>query len=352
MNRPNPMKLWASRRPRLIIFLSVFVFLALFTHHKVFLAGNDTSRFAQIESIVDYGKTTIEQSKYSWTIDRVTLDGKEYSNKPPSLSIIGSRVYFVLKKIFGLTFRNNESLTIYLLTLLLVGIGTVWLDVKFYSSLEMHQNIPRNIRNITTFTLAAGTLLTSFSVTFNNHTIAVALIFAAFCDTMSHRSFRAGTWISLAMCVDVVPGILFIPVFAIILAKEKGWAGLLRYVSAVSIGGILFLSLNLWIAGHPLPPKLIPGGLDHSSQYASVVQHVPLPKNWIYPLQCLFGWHGFFTVSPVLLFGAIGLGMAIKQKTPFNRKIRFISALPCWSCFSATPFLLDLSEAGHTASAI
>jgi hypothetical protein len=65
---------------------------------------------------------------------------------------------------------------------------------------------------------------------------------------------------------------------------------------------------------------LIPGGLDHSSQYASVVQHVPLPKNWIYPLQCLFGWHGFFTVSPVLLFGAIGLGIAIKQKTPFKRQ--------------------------------
>jgi hypothetical protein len=74
------------------------------------------------------------------------------------------------------------------------------------------------------------------------------------------------------------------------------------------------------IAGHPLPPKLIPGGMDHSSQYASVVQHVPLPKNWLYPLQFLFGWHGFFTVSPVLIIGAIGFVLAVKENKPFKRR--------------------------------
>jgi hypothetical protein len=47
---------------------------------------------------------------------------------------------------------------------------------------------------------------------------------------------------------------------------------------------------------------------------------VPLPKNWLYPLQCLFGWHGFFSVSPVLIIGAIGLVLAVKKKEPLKRR--------------------------------
>ena len=320
MNPSSLKKRWLSHRPQLIIFASVFLFLALFTHNKIFLAGNDSSRYAQIESLVDYGQTNIDQSKYNWTIDRVTLHGKDYSNKPPSLSIVGSGLYFVLKKIFGLTFQKNESLTIYLLTLLIVGLSTSWLAAKFYTSLELYKNIQSNIRILATLALATGTILTSFSVTFNNHTVAAALIFAAFCDAMAQKSFRVGVWISLAMCIDVVPGALFIPVFALILYHEKGRSGLCRYFSSVFIGGIIFVSLNFLIAGHPLPPKLIPGGMDHSSQYASVVQHVPLPKNWLYPLQFLFGWHGFFTVSPVLIIGATGLLLAVKKKEPFKRQ--------------------------------
>lgn len=320
MSPPTLKKLWLSHRPQVIIFVSVFLFLALFTHNKVFLAGNDSSRYAQIEALVDYHQTNINESKYNWTIDRVTLNEKDYSNKPPSLSIIGSGIYFVLKNIFGLTFQKNESLTVYLLTLLVIGLSTSWLATKFYTSLEIHKNIQHNIRVLATLALTTGTILTSFSVTFNNHTVAAALIFAAFSDAMAQKSFKAGMWVSLAMCIDVVPGALFIPVLALFLFYERGRNGLLKYFTSVFIGGILFVSLNLLIAGHPLPPKLIAGGIDHSSQYESVVQHVPLPKNWLYPLQCLFGWHGFFSVSPVLIIGAIGLVLAIKKKEPLKRR--------------------------------
>jgi hypothetical protein len=128
----------------------------------------------------------------------------------------------------------------------------------------------------------------------------------------------------------VVPGALFIPFLALVSFNEKGRDGLLKYLSAVFIGGIVFVSLNMLIAGHPLPPKLIPGGIDHSSQYESVVQHVPLPKNWLYPVQCLFGWHGFFTVSPVLIIGALGFFLAVKQKQPFVRRNTILCGTPAF----------------------
>ena len=250
-------KLWHSNRPQIIIFASVLLFLAIFTHNKIFLAGNDASRFAQIEALVDLHQTNIDGSKYSWTIDRVTLEGKDYSNKPPSISIVGSGIYFVLKNLFGWTFQKNEALLVYLLTLLIVGLSTAWLASRFYSSLEMHKNIQHNIRVLATIALATGTILTSFSTTFNNHTVAAALIFAAFCDAMAQKSFRTGIWISLALCVDVVPGALFIPFLALVLFNKKGRDGLVKYFSAVFIGGIVFVALNMLIAGHPLPPKLI-----------------------------------------------------------------------------------------------
>jgi len=83
------------------IFVAVFIFLALFTLNKVFIAGNDSSRFAQIEALVDFHQTHIDGSKYNWTIDRVTYNGKDYSNKTPFLSLVGSGLYFVLKKVFA-----------------------------------------------------------------------------------------------------------------------------------------------------------------------------------------------------------------------------------------------------------
>ena len=184
----------------------------------------------------------------------------------------------------------------------------------------MHENIPNNSRLLVTLALAVGTILTSFSVTFNNHTMAAALIFAAFCDARARKGFRTGIWISLALCIDVVPGALFIPVFAIIMFYEGGRKNLIRYLGSVFLGGILFLSLDWLIIGNQLPPKLVPGAIDQSSQFNAVIKSVSSPKNWLYPFQCLFGWHGFFTVSPVLIFGAIGLVLAVKKREPLRRR--------------------------------
>ena len=42
--------------------------------------------------------------------------------------------------------------------------------------------------------MAMGTLLTSFSVTLNNHTIAAALLFASIYSAWQGKNFIAGLW--------------------------------------------------------------------------------------------------------------------------------------------------------------
>ena len=104
------------------VFVSALAFFALLTHDSAFLSGNDASRLAQIESLVDHGQGNIDASRYRWTKDRVTIDGKNYSNKPPLLAIAGAAAYAVIKPATGIGFGSDEPRTIYWLTLIVIGV--------------------------------------------------------------------------------------------------------------------------------------------------------------------------------------------------------------------------------------
>ena len=304
-------------RPAVAVFLLTLAFLAPLTHGAVFLAGNDASRFAQIEALVDGGHPFIDDSKYAWTVDRVTVGGKDYSNKPPLLSVLGAGLYLLLQKATGLTFAAHEAATVWLLTFALAALPTAWLAASFFCALGRQEPIPFRVRCLATAALAAGTILTSFAGTLNNHCVTAALLFAAFRAAMDAKGWKAGLWTALAACIDIVPGVLFIPVFASFLAPDR--RALARFGALLLAGAALFVAVDLAIVGHALPPKMVPGAVDHSSQFASSVAGVLLPESWTYPLECLFGWHGFFTVSPVLLFGVLGLGQALRTGAPLPR---------------------------------
>lgn len=303
-----------------VAFLLTLLPLALLTHGSVFLAGNDASRFGQIEAMVDYGEPYLDHSKYRWTVDRVEIGGHVYSNKPPVLALAGAGAYAVLKRLTGWTFRTDEAHVVRALVLILVGLPTAWLVSRFYSALGWHRGISPRVRWLTTVALAWGTILTSFSVTLNNHTVAAALLFAALVDACRARPVRAGLWAGLTVCVDVVPGMIFVPVVLWIVRDLTGRDGVVRSVTALASCAVLFLTADLVTVGSLLPPKLVPGGVDHSSRFASSVGGVLLPERWTYPLECLFGGHGFFSVSPVLLFGAVGLVVASLRPTVLRQR--------------------------------
>jgi hypothetical protein len=315
-----PERAASLRREALGVFALTFVLLAAMTHNGVFLAGNDASRFAQIEALVDRGQPTIDESRYRWTPDRVVIDGRLYSNKPPLLAAVGSSIYVVLREAFGLTFERDEALTVYWLTLLLIGGTTAWLAASFHTALAIYGAIPRSVRLATTLALATGTLLSSFAVTFNNHTVAAALLFAACRAAWSGRGWSAGLWLGLTTCVDIVPGLVFAPALVFIVADAAGRSGLLRTLASLGAGALLFVAVNGWIVGHPLPPRYVPGAVGPRDHSLPNVAGVQLPESWSYPLESLFGWHGFFTVSPVLLFGVIGLALGVALRRPFRRR--------------------------------
>jgi hypothetical protein len=304
----------------IIVFIITFLFFSVITHDQVFLGGNDASRFAQIESLVDFKKANINDSRYSWTVDRVTINGKDYSNKPPFLSIAGAGIYYLLQFFLGISFAKNASQTVYLLTLLMTGGLTSALAVLFYKSLQTYRNITISHKVVLTIALVCGTILTSFATTFNNHVIAAAFLFAAFQNARAGCGLRAGLFVSLTLCIDIVPGIVFIPFLSLMVLKNTGKRDFLKYCLAVLAGIIIFISANFMVVTSPLPPKMVPGAEEHCTNFnydnRGVNLNVPfqfVPQDWFFPIRCILGWHGFLSVSPVLIFGLFGLLIAIKK---------------------------------------
>ncbi len=303
--------------PLLIALALSFLALLAFgysTHDHVFKAGNDASRFAHIESLGEYGEPHIDRSRYSWTVDSVEIDGRLYSNKPPPMNIAGAALYRLGRSFFGWSFETGEAAVVKLLTLIMVGLPTALLVGLFYLSLGLYAGISLTARLLTSTALAAGTILTSFSVTMNNHTVAAALLFAAFIASIRGRPWLGGLLTGLTVCVDIVPGLGMAPALLWISRDLGGNRKGLRWLGGMVAGGLLLPAANMATVASPLTPKLVPGALDNSSSFSSTVGAVLLPERWTYPLECLFTGHGLFSVSPVLLFGALGILYACRSR--------------------------------------
>lgn len=315
-----------DRTVALLLFALTLAGLGLLTHDAVFLAGNDASRFAHVQALVEEGRSDIGASLYAWTSDRVTLDGREYSNKPPLLALVGAGVYALLRA-GGLSFQGTEAATVYLLNLLLAALPTAILAAGFYLALGRYRGLGRGWRLLLAVATVWGTLLATFSTVFNNHTVAAALLFGALVAGIAGRGATAGSLTALAVCVDIVPGVLFVPAVVAAVYEAGGWVALRRTAVALAGGAAVFVVANLVTVGYPLPPKMVPGAVDHSSDFAGSVAGVLLPDSWTYPVACLLGSHGFLSLSPVLLFGVAGLRMAARRGgTPVPRRTALLTA--------------------------
>ena len=91
-------------------------------------AGLETSRLAVIQSVVDNGTFDVTHSIFK-TPDKALLNGKYYGDKPPLLTFLSMGEYFILSKVFGVTFKTHRSLAIFWLYLpyFLIGCLCSWL---------------------------------------------------------------------------------------------------------------------------------------------------------------------------------------------------------------------------------
>jgi len=84
------------------------------------VGANDSSRYSTMIALVEQGTPYIDGVDLAKrTMDKVRVNGRDLSTKPPVLSVIGAGIYYVLHNAFGLTFKKNEAVVVPILVALL-----------------------------------------------------------------------------------------------------------------------------------------------------------------------------------------------------------------------------------------
>lgn len=294
------------------VFLLFFCVSLIITSSKV-SSPNEISRLAAIESLVERQTFVIDDSRFKHTVDKVYLNGHFYSDKPPVLSVWLASYYFLLNKVFGLSFEKNTPLCYYLMTLFSVGVSYAALMVIFFNALRFAE-LSKKLSIYLTLLLGFGSLIFCYSRVLNNQLIAAFLLFSAYylilkCGKRESPSKIRVFWVGLltgfAFCVDIPTGGVFLVSYGVYLCftqyRRSIWAYLLGVVPMIS----LFAILNTRITGSLLPPYFHKEGYDYAGSIfpAAVGGTVGVSKNLLqYAFHLLFGFHGLFLFTPVLFF--------------------------------------------------
>ena len=290
-----------SMKLRFLIFLIVSIALALLlAKHDVTHAGNETSRYSVVESVLERGTFVIDDSIFS-TPDKGERDGHFYGDKPPLLTfgIIG---WGRLLKCFGIRFLERGYYRAVYLTNVLIFVLSCLTGWFFYLGLRRRPRMPEPYRIAMSVLSVASTLVLSYAVTLNNHTLCASALMGLVlllerCEETGLtrlRAFLAGIMTGLLLNLEFVTGgVLGLVVFVFVLTSvsPRRIENVLMYAAGAGLMILLEAGMNMVSYGSPLPLYL-------STHKPSFVE-----KNYLsYAFNILFGYEGFFLYMPALLF--------------------------------------------------
>jgi hypothetical protein len=307
----------AERRLRLIVMLLVAAWLCVcaFRPH---LPVNPISRLATIEALVDHGEWSIDESRFTrMTVDKVQVDGRFYSSKPPLLPFVGAGIYAVVQATTGLRFADEPQQTASMMRLFL-GVAP-WLLGMFALGALLDRFISSQRARLWTFAaVAMGSVATAYASDVSNHTPAWAALLgaAALAAPLAQgqpltvgRALAAGLVGGLAGTLDLgalpTVGLFGLAAFAALVHARA-----LAHAIAFALAGLAFplfqVGLNYQISGSWKPFYLQPEAYTYPGSYwTRPIEFDALAEpKWLYLLHSLFGHHGVFTTTPFLVLGA------------------------------------------------
>ena len=286
---------------RFLIFLIVStVFALILAKHDVTHAGNETSRYSVVESVLERGTFEIDDSIFS-TPDKGERNGHFYGDKPPLLTF-GVIAWGRLLKCFGVRFLERDYFRAVYLTNALIFVLSCLTGWFFYLGLRRRTRMPEEYRIAMSALSVVSTLVLSYAVTLNNHTLCASAMMGLIlllerCEETGMtrlRAFLAGVMTGLLLNLEFVTGgVLGLAVFVFVLTSVAPHRieNVLMYAAGAGLMILLEAGMNMVSYGSPLPLYL-------STHKPSFVE-----KNYLsYAFNILFGYEGFFLYMPALLF--------------------------------------------------
>jgi hypothetical protein len=293
-----------------ILALTVAVFLALFAKSHITLAGNEASRLATVDSLVEDHSFAIDSSVFR-TVDMVRIGEHDYSDKPPLLSLYLALIYSPLRAFLGMSFRNPSSSGTAIRLLTILGI------VPFASGLAVL--VCRRLRilgfgiwtgGVLALLSIASTWLFTYGTTVSNHVPAaflftsVYLVMSAAALTMK-RCIAGGVLAGVLLNIEVVSGLVAgIAVCGCLVLFTRRLAWIIGFAIPVVLFAGIYAGLNVLSHGSVLPGYLVPYGYERVGGFhqQSPAALTPPTNLAAYAWNVLLGNRGVFSYMPALLF--------------------------------------------------
>ena len=292
---------------KFLIFLTVSILAAfLLAKHDVAYAGNETSRYSVVESVLERGTFAIDDSIFK-TPDKGQRNGHYYGDKPPLLTFT-LIAWGRMLKCFGVRFLDGAYFRAVYLTNVLIFVLSCLTGWLFYVGLRRRPRMPEPYRIAMSVLSVISTLVLSYSVTLNNHTLCAAAVMGLIlllerCEESGFsrlRAFLAGIMTGLVLNLEFVSGgVLGLAVFVFILTSNvpRRAENVLMYAAGSGLMILCEAGMNMTAYGSPLP------------LYLSTHKPAFVEKNYLsYAFNILFGFEGFFLYMPALLFIGFACG--------------------------------------------
>ena len=289
------------------------------------VSHNDGSRWAVVHSVVHDGDYNIYGSPF-YTIDHIVREIDEklvyFSRKASFLPNIGATLYLPLHALGVEVSPRTPNIGIFII-LSVINLLPFLVMLYFYFLYLDSFELSRAQRLFCGVTVSMGTYLTGYLWVFNNHLPAAFCVF--FSLLFMAKIFQSASpdkgwyWACLgfaafAPCFDLVSAAYFPCCFAALFFRAK------RHTVVAGTVALLFSSLTCcfseYIAtGLFLPYKFyyllsqhVPGYVERLDPFRNPAGMQLLAESkFVYTLHVLWGHHGYFSLTPVLLAAAFGL---------------------------------------------
>lgn len=327
-----------SQRLEVLILCIAAVFVVLGSHTP-YLGDTANSRLATVLSLAKYRTFYLDRPPdeppnpfEQRTIDKVMVNGRLISSKPPMLSLLMAGEYLGLKAAFGwdLEAERHVMPVVRFMTLTLVGFAYLLTLVFFRNMLRMFVACPIG-RVVSLFGLAFCTQLWGFSTSLNNHVPAACMLVLALYLALGLGASRLpptpwrfvafGLAAGLVPTLDMPSAIFILPAGLYLLARFPKQT-LLWTLPGAAVPLAIHFGVMTAVTGSPLPVQLRkelylfensywrhPLGID--------ALHEPKP---LYLFHITFGRCGLFSLYPVFLLGMVAALRAAFRKDAVMRR--------------------------------
>lgn len=326
------------RAPWLAAILIAVCGMMVFWHTKTGAIRNTNvgSRYATVQSLVDFGTYAIDETQYIRTIDKVKIGDNFYSSKPPLLPTMGAGLYAVYKKVTGRNIVKHEHDIVLLCNLVLVLVPHLIMLLFLFRVTRLMTK--SDLGPLVALGGAAFAFYgTGYAIELNNHVPAAMLAMVSFYYAYRIRNeidAKPLHWLIAGACAGLLPPIdlpsLFISTGIGLYLLTYDWKRTLTWFMAGAAPGLIAHFVLTYIQGGSFLPIYLrkelyqyPGSYWNKPRGIDALDE---PK-WFYGLQALIGHHGIFSVTPLSIFGAIAIFQAIRNKSAFYKEAILVSGI-------------------------